>query len=547
MKYIIALVVMVSMSFALIPYSFRYQSTAGVWEDDYDLLFDPARITEIQGSRLYTSLSNFVTGGEELFSNGSVPFILIGGSTNWRTFYPGLIFDNSSIKSALFTGLNDPYGNPIYGDASLTIIDWDNPDTLGNFQNRSVTTETRSAYDVQSVRDLYLGIGTQMNGIRLGFGFMRTCDNTTFTDPINNFTYSYFDEDIANDSLTFLTQARAAGDDIFNTSENNLILSAWFNQDRASYGITATYAMLGWTRDAVIIGDSSTYNNPQDPLTNYTAVALLDSVRQPRSGKRLDIELKTFYNYTEYAQGRFYLGLFTQSTNYGDDAVDYDLQTRSEIFDDYTYDTTRTLTYYDGSTSTKGLSFGTKQLFTISERLKFGVGLFFITSSYSDSLATRDTTVNVIAYDNGDTLQTILDFTATTWSSETWMTKTSGSTKEFIIPLGLEFYLAKPLVFRLGAQHTLSFNDYNTTTSRIDYQAERTLIVFGDGSELPIYPDPGPAPDDVEVTETESVPKTDYFYGIGWRVSNYFQIDLMGFNNVTDLSNWRLSATLRFD
>jgi hypothetical protein len=30
-------------------------------------------------------------------------------------------------------------------------------------------------------------------------------------------------------------------------------------------------------------------------------------------------------------------------------------------------------------------------------------------------------------------------------------------------------------------------------------------------------------------------------------VTNNLQIDLMGFNELTDLSNWRLSATLRFD
>jgi len=109
MKYAITIALMLSLSFGLITESFRYQSTARLWEDDYDLLFDPARIPEIEGSRLWTSLSNFVTGSEELFSNGSVPYFLIGGTKNFGNYYPGLVLDLTSDKDALDTGLDVPY------------------------------------------------------------------------------------------------------------------------------------------------------------------------------------------------------------------------------------------------------------------------------------------------------------------------------------------------------------------------------------------------------------------------------------------------------
>ena len=48
MKYALTIAIMLSLSFGLVTESFRYQSTAQLWEDDYDLLFDPARIPEIE-------------------------------------------------------------------------------------------------------------------------------------------------------------------------------------------------------------------------------------------------------------------------------------------------------------------------------------------------------------------------------------------------------------------------------------------------------------------------------------------------------------------
>jgi len=53
MKYALVFLIMLSLSFGLVTESFRYQSTAGLFEDDYDLLFDPARIPEIGGARAW--------------------------------------------------------------------------------------------------------------------------------------------------------------------------------------------------------------------------------------------------------------------------------------------------------------------------------------------------------------------------------------------------------------------------------------------------------------------------------------------------------------
>jgi hypothetical protein len=257
MKYALVFVIMLSFSFGLVTESFRYQSTAGLFEDDYDLLFDPARIPEIGGGRLWTSLANFVTGDENLFSGGSQPYVLIGGVAGLGNLYPGAVYDRSAEKTALSTGLNDPYGNPIYGDAELTIINWNNPDTLGNFTNRTVETRTRSAYELVGSSDWYLALATKLNSIRLGFGFMHRDYKTTLTDPDNNFTYFYTSEDLVADTLEYQRTANFAGDEIGNSSLNDFRFSAWLDRDNISFGLNFDFEMLSTKDEAIILGDSA--------------------------------------------------------------------------------------------------------------------------------------------------------------------------------------------------------------------------------------------------------------------------------------------------
>lgn len=547
MRYALALAIIISLSFGLITESFRYQSTARLFEDDYDLLFDPARICEIQGSRLWTSLSNFVTGYENLFSNGSVPYILLGGETNLGKYYPGIVFDRSDTKEALYTGLDDPNGNMMFGDGKLSTVDWDDNDNNNIYDQRTIETETRSAYSAYNDNDYYVGFGTKLNSLRLGLGYLRTDYENVYTDPDNNFIYDYTEEDLTTNSLTFASHADFAGDNIYNGAENNLRFSGWLDRENMSVGLTAQYGMLAWNDKAVILGDSTIYTDPSDSTVYYTSASILDSLNQPQSGTEIDVEIKTFYNYSENGQGRFYLGFYTQSFSYADDAIDYFYKTRDNIYDVFTWDTTTTISYYDGEGNEKGIRLGTKQLFNVSERLKFGLGIFYSTGSYFDSTTQRDTTVSVQVYDDNDGMTNDPDdFVQTTWSSQTWMTKTTGSINSFAIPVGLEFYLCQPLVFRLGAEHTISIDDYTTVTNLIQYEPERTRTVDGTGAVSENLIDPGPEPVGSEETDTETTPLTTYYYGIGWQVNKNLQIDLMSFNELTDLSNWRLSATLKF-
>jgi hypothetical protein len=542
-----SLLVVASLSFGLVTESFRYHSTAGLFEDDYDLLFDPARIPEISGARLWTSLSNFVTGDEELFSDGSEPYILIGGVAGLGHYYPGAVYDRSSSTEAMNTGLTDPYGNPMYGDGEVTVVNWNNPDTLGNFTNRTVESRQVSAYESMGSSDWYLALAKQRNNIRFGLGFMHGDSKITYTDPSNNFDYSYISEDLVADTLEYQNTASFAGDEISNYSHNDFILSTWIDGAKVSFGLSFEFDLLSEKNEGIILGDSAEYDFPMQPDTSYTLVSVYDSLVQPRSGNRIGLKLTSFYDYNENAQGRFYLDFFTQSLNYGDDAMDYTFTTRELNYNTFTWDTANTVTYFDGGRSTKGVGLATKHLFKISDRLNFGIGLLFGISSYSDSTAARDTTVSIRVYDNGDTISGPEDYTRTITQSETWMTHVDGSLNRLAVPVGLEFAIAKPLVFRLGAQYIITYDDYTTTTELLDYEPQRTLTVYGDGTVTEVIEDPSPRPERSVETNAVKTSETDYYYGIGWDVTKNLQIDLMGFSDITDLGNWKLSATMKFD
>ncbi len=547
MRYALIIAIMLSLSFGLVYQSFRYQSTAGLFEDDYDLLFDPARICEIQGSRLWTSLSNFVSGNENLFSNGSLPYILVGGATNFGKFYPGMVYDHSVDKNAQATGLFDPNGNQMYGDGEVTTINWDDIDNNGIFDRRTVETETRSAYEQIKDNNMFIGLGYKLDNLRLGLGYLRVHSKNILTDPDNNFTYDYTIEDLTTNSFTLINRAKFAGDENFNYDENDILFSIWKDMDKLSIGLLAGFGLLGYGVNANIIGDSTIYTQPADTNRFFTRANIFDSLNQKQSGNIITVNMRAFYNYNENIQGRYYLGFFTQSLGYGDDAIEHYYKTRENIMAQSTWDTINTFTYYNGSSNIKGFQIGTKHLFKISERLRIGFGAMFTNSSFFDSTLAKDTTVSIRVYNDNDGISFDPDdYVTTIWSSETWLTKFTGVSRIIELPVGVEFNLFPQVAFRLGARHTYTMDDFTTVTELIQYEPQRTRTVDGTGTVIEDMIDPNPIPIGSDETQKINTPQTDYFYGIGWNVTDNLQIDIMGFSELTNLENWRISATLKF-
>jgi len=107
--------------------------------------------------------------------------------------------------------------------------------------------------------------------------------------------------------------------------------------------------------------------------------------------------------------------------------------------------------------------------------------------------------------------------------------------------------VSKKLALRLGAVHTLDYHDITTTKALYDYQFPTTYIEYGDGTDTTLVDYSDIDEDMWEETDNSTYANTCYYYGIGWHVNNNLTIDLMNFNALDDLSEWRLSATLKLD
>ncbi len=546
MKYVLTIAIMLSLSFGLVTESFRYQSTARLFEDDYDLLFDPARIPQIEGSRLWTSLANFVSGNEQLFSNNSQPYVLIGGMTHFNNFYPAGIYDRTSSKIAQSTGLINPSGDTIYGEGTVTRINWNHPDSLGNYQDREVTTETRKAFDASNSSDCYFAFGYKTEKARFGIGYMHNDAKITRTAPENNYDYLYYQENLSTNSLTYKDSATRVGDEVMKNSENRIILSGWMDKEAVSFGATVSYSILSSSNEALINGYEIEYFNPSATEHNYASTSSNDSLYLPQSGNKIDIEIKAFYRYNDNAQGRFYGGFFNKTMNYSDDATAYYFKAvERDIEPTLTNDTTISRFDLEARFSRTGLRFGTKQLFSISDRCRFGIGFLWYNTTYNDSGTTMDTSTYTHIYNDGDTIP-MGDTVITQWSSENWVMTRTGSVNSLVIPVGVEFNVTEPVVFRMGAVHRISKKNLTTSYTLTDWQARVTHVVI-DTLEYYSYQDPSERPENTTEKDISTSPSTSYYYGLGWQVTDNLQLDLMGFSNITNWANWRLSATLHFD
>lgn len=548
MKYALITAIALSLSFGLITESFRYQSTAGLFEDDYDLLFDPARICEIDGSRLWTSLSNLVTGNEGVFSNTSVQYYLFGGSTKFGNYSPGLVFDNYSLRLPMPTTLRDVNNNIIYGDAEHQRTIWEDRDGDGKYDYLRDTLLTQRAFEEEKTMDFYLGLGITKGTLRFGLGFFHIDALNKSIEPWNNGTYSYVEKNLVLDDTTLIEKGNVSGESKFNNANNSLILSLWKDMEKMKIGINTGYQFLSWKESGYTLGDYARYTDPDNIAAEHELFSEVDTLDIPKNGSRLPLNLTLFYNYNENNQGRFYLGIYTQSSDIADGASGiYTYSGENNIGQDKTVgnDTSR-LNYY-GSGNSMGFHIGTKQLFKVTDRLNIGLGLLFSSNNYFDSLATQDSSVTITEFDfNDDGMIDANDRTTTIWSKETDMTKTTGKKNIITLPVGVEFKIVEPLSFRLGAIHTVTYNDSTTIMSTIAYEPERTRIVLGDGTILPeTIETPVNKPGSSE-THTTTDRSTDYYYGLGWQVNKNLQIDLMGFSNLVNLSNWRLSATFKF-
>jgi hypothetical protein len=548
MRPIVLFVVLCGLAVAYVPSSFRSQSTAGLWSDDYDLLFEPARIPLINGDRVYTALSNFVSGEEEQFGTNTDNFILLGGSTSrLAPFYPGLLFNRYASRDPLSTGLVNNAGDSLLGEGRVIYTELQDLDGNGSYDYKREDITSAAAWDEDETTNGYVGVGFKAGDLRLGAAFAPSIYSSQSVDPARNFTYDRRDSSLVDRMLTYRETDTFTGFDRSRMTENNVIVNGWYDFSALRVGLLASFAPVSSDESHDYRGWSSIDRSPSNPaIVDFSREQMLDTSATPYTGNRIGGMASLFYVPKPEIESRFYVRAYTQSLAVGADGGGLEARQIDSVCHPGTAsgsDTTRHK--YRGQEKRQGVSVSTKQLFTVTPRFRLGLGLGFATSAWQDSLEDSTAQRSYYEYNNGDSIPGHEDFQSTTTFAEEWLTRTTGTDRVLTAPVGIEFKIVEPLALRLGASPTMTWRDETTVEQLTASSPWYTHTVYGDSTFSDHIGDAQQNPGSSETRKTVTY-STGLTYGIGYSPIDNLQIDLMGFSRLTDLRNWRLSVTFRF-
>jgi len=538
-------------AFGFIPASFRFQSTAGTWQDDYDLMFDPCRILEIDGFRLYTNLANYATGNEEQFGANRSNLFLVGGSAHqgWGVA-PAGIFDHYQFEQPLFTGLFSPDSlDSLFGQGRSTWTEWRDLDSNGSYDFKRVVVTERNAWRKGSADDFYLGAGIRLGEgtVRLGAGLVWNNGIIEATNPDSDFIRHNYDSSLVAGRFTYQSDDTGHYTQLSGEDRKRLVLSGWFNLGE-SWELAALLAPGLITRDD---RDSRTeksftnFNPGSGAPTDFAQLGIEEWTKSPYSGFDVPGQLQ-LVSRNEKTETWWSLSGFFQEQKLGADGGRHYVASYHRTLNpgDSSYQDT-TVHNWRGAIANWGMGLGLLRRHYVSAKLDLGWGVNLGLRWGVDSLADEESERERVVYDNGDSLANRLDYTRTTTRAESWLRRTTGTHAFATVPVGLEFRPIGPVALRLGALPTFIWNDVVTTEQLLALAPAKSRTDYGDGTFTETVEEVARHPDSREQTRGFNQ-TTQLTYGAGFKPIDNLQIDLMGFANLTNLTGWRVSATLRF-
>ncbi len=515
--------------------SFRNQSTAGLLEDNLDLMLgrwgflDPARIDLIDGKYLYTNLANIYNKNEEQFNPSDAGTYVVGGTSD--------IFGYGKL-GLLYSRNYDMQADSIAID-NVTLTDID-PGVNPGFDFREIEKGEYQWQGQEGQTDYFLGWAKQVNDMKLGLALKRT--GYSYKEDFFN-TYDLLEQNIITGQTVYTETGNDTGSYAEDTTLTWIGTSVWKPMnDKVDLSLRLAIGMGGfenideydYTFNSAYPGGDS-YNETQD--WNYDITY---------SGFAFSGGGAYVYKWTDDVNTRFDLQ-FTH-LGYKPDEVtweeNYHEQNVTVNSDYYTEGYTDAVT---GDYSQNTIDFRVVNTAKL-EKAVFAIGLGFTTSGM-ELTETHDRT-NREVYDYRELNNTSLpnSFVSTTTWAEAWEYKSTAASYLLSLPVGVEFNLTDNIVFRLGADHQISNGDANyneTLTGGSD--ASTTVTRTGDGTTTITY-NPNPLDEITGISGTfkSNTSHTEYTYGAGWKVTPNLQLDFMGFAQLNDLTNWKLSAVFKF-
>jgi hypothetical protein len=519
--------------------SFRSASTANLLEDDLDLMLDPARLSSIEGYRLYTNLSNQVYKQDEIFNNNSDGYYLLGGSGKVMDFgHAGLLYDKyhyNYIDTQMVSSSN-------YVDV----------DANGTYDQRTVTERTDSDQDRFSETHFWLGFGRDMGPGKLGVLLYHQGENDMSRPWGNNFEQHQAVTDLVLNRVTSDITISSAYLQQVDRSVNGGALSYWMPMgDQIDLGLAGGINVYLANRYDTLTYTSATYN-PSVATANGSSIdstALMDIIPNDHVGLEINLRGSMVYKWNDRIKTRTDLMFSTLSGERADGFITSEYL-RNDAFmlptglNSTVTTRTRASDPVFQDNHNMELMLGSKTTAKLGDKVELALGLGLGTGTRDYSMEYTSQYSEVIVYNDGNPML-FNDYTTITTGSYKYLHVYTQSAKVIHAPVGVEFHITKPFVFRLGASPSFNFYD-GAETYHYEFVPNKVTNINGVGDTTETIPANYNSYNGVSYSGNYSEAYVNYSYGAGWKISENLQIDLMGFSQLTDMTDWKLSAVFKF-
>lgn len=519
--------------------SFRSASTANLLEDDLDLMLDPARLSSIEGYRLYTNLSNQVYKNDEVFDDNSDGYYLLGGSGKLLELgHAGLLYDR--------------YHYNYIDSQKVNQTTFTDVDANGTYDRRTVTDVSYSDQGRYSESHWWLGFGKDLGAGKIGILFYHNGQNDTYRPWGNNFEQEQSVYDMVTNHVTSQATASSGYLTKVDRSVNGGALSYWMPMgEKMDLGLAGGINIYLANRYDTLTYNSRSYD-PSVATTNGTTIdstALWDIIPNDHVGLEIDVRGSVVYKWNENVKTRTDL-MFTTLSGEREDGVMTSEYNRLDAFVIPTGTNRTSINRTNGSDAVfqdnhnMGIMLGSKTTAKLNEKVEMAVGLGLAAGTRDYSMEYTSDYNERIVYDDGNPIL-FNDYTQITSGSMTYNHMYTEATKMIIAPVGVEFHITDPFVFRLGAFPSFSFYD-ESEVYNLEYKPNKVTYIDAVNDTTETIPTPYTSTNAVSYSYKYAESYVNYTYGAGWKISDNLQIDLMGFAVLNDMRNWKLSAVFKF-
>jgi len=517
--------------------SFRTLSTAGLLDDNIEAILAVTEMTYVDGFNIFTNLSNFNYQSEDIFDGYSGNYLIGFKGSMMEMLHLGFLsqsygYDETDSSYNIYTEYNDNNGDEQYDE--LTTDVWSDRE-----------------FDGYNYSTNYLAFAFgKPEGVKAGF---------SYTNYRGTYDYNEVYVDETRDSNMISGDLTRTYNEWYNYTDSNpytdniYSLVGAFNSGAMEFALNLD---LGFYKDDYLYHENDSFFEDLDPenaaVSIFETGYYTDDYNYTQNGFMWNLGLKGYYRTTNTDSIEF--GGYFSSTNYArvpwiDSYENYYYDVYPGIVDDATYEYRYQESIGD-STSTFGetyMSWGIGGKFVKAvEKAHFAMGAWFGQSkdTYIDTTLYAYTTEE--AYNNGDGIDDGMDYTYYESGSYSAEYVYNSLSTYIYLPVGIEYNFWGPITGRLGAETNLSWYNSYSSEKYFDFNPGTYIYTYGDGSVYEYLNDANPDRTDWDYSYSEFDRYTYFSYGMGWEISKNVKLDFMGFSNLTDLTDWSISANVKF-